>query len=60
MLVFDEISFSQYEGFKRNKQKCNVYYVTMHMMTSQTLKSVDFTKTQNLDIWRAKHCFFFK
>ena len=30
--------------FKRNKHKCN--YVVIPMMTSQILKSVDFTKTQ--------------
>ena len=27
-------------------QKCNFHYVAMPMMTSQILKSVDFTKTQ--------------
>ena len=32
----------------------------MPMMTSQILKSLDFTKTQDLDIWRTKHYFFFK
>ena len=37
--------FLQYLGFKRNKQKSNFYYVAMHMMTSQILKYVDFTKT---------------
>ena len=36
--------------FKRNKHKCNFYYVAMPMTTSQILKSGDFTKTQNLDI----------
>ena len=45
-LVFDLILFQQNLGFKRNKQKCNFHYVAMFMMTSQTLKSVDFTKAQ--------------
>ena len=31
---------------ERNKQKCNFHYVAMFMMTSQILKSGDFTKTQ--------------
>ena len=30
----------------RNKHKCNFHYVAMPMMTSQILKSADFTKTQ--------------
>ena len=33
-------------GFKRNKHNCNLHYAAMLMMTSQILKSVDFTKTQ--------------
>ena len=33
-------------GFKRNRRKCNFHYAAMHMMTSQFLKFVDFTKTQ--------------
>ena len=37
---------STYLGFKRNKLKCNFHYVAMHMMTSQTLKFLNFTKTQ--------------
>ena len=45
-LVFDQISFGHYLGFKRNKNKCNFHYATMSMMTSQILKSLDFTKTQ--------------
>ena len=32
----------------------------MLMMMAQILKSVHFTKTQNLDMSRTKHCFFFK
>ena len=44
-LVFDQISFWQYLGSKRIN-KCNFHYVVMLMMTSQILKSVDFTKTQ--------------
>ena len=32
----------------------------MPMMTSQILKSVDFTKHKNLDISRMKFYFFFK
>ena len=31
---------------KKNKHKCNFRYVAIPMITSQTLKSVDFTKTQ--------------
>ena len=49
-----------YFRFKRNMHKCNFYYVAIPLMTSQILKSVDFTKTQNLDILRTKDNFFFK
>ena len=45
-LVFDQISFSKYLGFKRNKRKGNFHYAVIPMMTSQILKSVDFTKTK--------------
>ena len=45
-LVFDQISFWQDLGFKRNKHKCNLHYAAILMMTSQILKSVGFTKTQ--------------
>ena len=45
-LVFDQIFFLQYLGFKRTKDKCNFHYVAMSMMTSQILKFEDFTKTQ--------------
>ena len=31
---------------QKNKQKCNFHYAAMSMMTSQILKSVNFTKTQ--------------
>ena len=31
---------------KKNKHKCNFRYVAIPMITSQTLKSVNFTKTQ--------------
>ena len=46
IFVIKYTSILQYLGFKRNKQKCNLHYVAMHMMTSQILKFVDFTKTQ--------------
>ena len=36
----------QYLEFKRNKNKYNFQYVAMHMVTSQILKSVNFTKTE--------------
>ena len=45
-LVFDQISFSEYLGFKRNKCKYNFHYPAMLMMASQILKSADVTKTQ--------------
>ena len=45
-LVFDQISFWQCLGFKINKHKCNLHYVTMPMLTSQILNSADFTKRQ--------------
>ena len=45
-LVFDQISFKQYLGFKRNNDRCNFHYVAIPMVMSQILKSVDFTKTQ--------------
>ena len=32
--------------FQRNKLKCNFHYEAMPMMTSQILRSVDFTKSQ--------------
>ena len=32
--------------FKRNKHNCNFHYAAMPMMTSQILKSADFTKAQ--------------
>ena len=38
---------------------CDLHYAAMLMMTPQILKSVGFTKTQNLDISR-KHYFFSK
>ena len=45
-LVFDQISFSEYLGFRRNKCKYNFHYPAMLTMTSQILKSADFTTTQ--------------
>ena len=41
-----KLHFNRTSGFKRNKHNCNFYYVAMFMMTSQTLKSMNFTKTQ--------------
>ena len=32
--------------FQRNKHKCNFHYEAMPMMTSQILRSMDFTKSQ--------------
>ena len=32
-------------GFKRNKHKCNFHYVVTPMITSEILKSAEFTKT---------------
>ena len=32
--------------FKRNKQKCNIHYVAILMMTPQIFKLENFTKTQ--------------
>ena len=45
-LIFDQVSFWQDLGFKRNKHKSNFHYAVMLMMRSQILKFVDFTKTQ--------------
>ena len=55
-LVFD--LFLQHLGFKRNKQEWNFYYVAMHMMTPQILKSLDFTKTQKSRYLESKALFF--
>ena len=45
-VVFDQISLWQYVAFKIYKHQYNFHYVAMPMVTSQSLKSVDFTKTQ--------------
>ena len=45
-LVFDQILFFLYLGFKRYKRKCNFHYVAIPMMTSLILKFEDFTKTR--------------
>ena len=39
-------------------QKCNFHYVAMPMMTSQILKTVDFTKTQKSRYLENKTLFF--
>ena len=52
------INFFIVLGFKRNKQKCNFHYVAMHMMTSQILKFVHFTKTQKSRYLKNKALFF--
>ena len=57
-LVFDTISFRWYLRFKGNKHKCNFHYVAIPMMTSQILKSVDFTKTQKSRYLENKTLFF--
>ena len=50
---FDQIWFRECLGLKRNKHKCIFhYYVAITMMTSQILKSVDFTKTRKSSISR--------
>ena len=47
LMYLIDLSKAQFDsGFKRNKEKCNFHYVAMPMMTSQILKSVDFTKIQ--------------
>ena len=45
-------------GFKVNKRKCNFHYVTMPMMMSEILKSVDFTKTQKSRYLKNETLFF--
>ena len=45
-LVFDQILFLQHLIFQRKKHECNFHYEEMPMMTSQILRSVDFTKSQ--------------
>ena len=47
-LVFDQVSFwlEKKLKLKKNKHKCNLHYAAMPMMTSQILKSVNFTETQ--------------
>ena len=39
-------------------RKCNFHYVTMPMMTSQILKSVDFIKTQESRYFENETLFF--
>ena len=46
MFVIQQTSIWPNLRLIRNKHKCNVHYVTMHMMTPQILKSEDFTETQ--------------
>ena len=59
-LVFDQISFRQNLGFKRNKLKCNFHYVAMLMVASQILKSVDFTKAQKSRYLKNEILFLFQ
>ena len=44
--------------FTRNKYKGNFHYVTMPMMTSQILKSADFTETQKCTYLENETLFF--
>ena len=44
--------------FTRNKYKGNFHYVTMPMMTSQILKSADFTETQKCTYLKNETWFF--
>ena len=57
-LVFDQISFWQYLGFKKNKHKSKYRYRAILMMTSQIWKSADFTKTQKSRYLENKTLFF--
>ena len=45
-------------GFNRNIRECDVHYAVMPMMTSQILKSVDFTKTQKSRYLKNEILFF--
>ena len=45
-LIFDQISFWYYVGFKRNNRNCKFYCVAVSMMVPQICKFIDFTKTQ--------------
>ena len=55
-LVFDQISL----GFKRNKHECNFHYRVMSMVTSQILKTVDFTNIQKFRYLENKTLIFSK
>ena len=57
-IVYDQISFWYDVGFKRNKNKCNLHYAAMLMITSQILKSAGFTKTQKSRYLENKTLFF--
>ena len=45
-------------GFNRNIRECDFHYAVMPMMTSQILKSVDFTKTQKSRYLKNEILFF--
>ena len=57
-IVFDQVSFLQQLGFRRNEHKCNFHYAAMSMMASQILKLVDFTKIQKFRQLKYKALFF--
>ena len=58
MFVIEHNSIWPY--FKRNKNKCNFHYLVMHMITSQVLNSVNFTKTLKSRYLENKTFFFFQ
>ena len=56
-LLFDQFSFSQCLGFRRNKHNCNFHYIAMPMVTSQILKS-GFHKNAKIQISREQNIIF--
>ena len=45
-------------GYKINKRKCNFHFIALPVMTSQILKSVDFTKMQKARYLKNKTLIF--
>ena len=57
-LVFDQIPFWWYLGFKRNKHKFNSHYMARPMMMSKVLNFVNFSKTQKSRYLKNETLFF--
>ena len=52
MLVYDQVSFWQDLGFKRNKHMCNLHYVAMLNIFGKILKSL----IVNVDFESSNYC----